>query len=71
VRIIIIALGKMKHGPERELVDRYLQRAVPLGKQLGISGFDIIELSESRAPPKPENPKRVEKFSMLLPKEQN
>jgi len=49
MRIIIIALGKMKHGPERDLVDRYLKRAIPLGKQLGIKGFDIIELGESRA----------------------
>ncbi len=49
MRIIIIALGKMKQGPERELVDRYMKRARSLGRGLGIKGFDIIEIAESSA----------------------
>jgi 23S rRNA (pseudouridine1915-N3)-methyltransferase len=39
----------MKHGPERELVSRYLERAVLSGKPLGLTGFSVTELTESRA----------------------
>ena len=39
----------MKQGPERELVARYLDRAVASGKPLGLSGFSVTELTESRA----------------------
>ncbi|MCF6326049.1 MAG: 23S rRNA (pseudouridine(1915)-N(3))-methyltransferase RlmH [Devosiaceae bacterium] len=49
MRVVIIALGKMKDGPERELVDRYLKRAKPLGRSLGIKDFEIIEIAESSA----------------------
>jgi len=49
MRIHIAAIGRMKQGPERELVSRYLERAVLSGKPLGLSGFDVGELPESRA----------------------
>src|SRR3569833_4011027 len=39
----------MKQGPERELVSRYLDRAVASGKPLGVTGFSVTELTESRA----------------------
>lgn len=39
----------MKSGPERELVARYLERASASGRPLALTGFDVIELSESRA----------------------
>ncbi len=39
----------MKQGPERELVARYLDRAVLSGKPLGLTGFAVSELTESRA----------------------
>src|SRR5688572_598838 len=39
----------MKQGPERELVARYLERAAASGKPLALTGFDVIELPESRA----------------------
>jgi 23S rRNA (pseudouridine1915-N3)-methyltransferase len=39
----------MKQGPERELVSRYLERAVLSGKPLGLTGFSVTELTESRA----------------------
>ena len=39
----------MKQGPERELVARYLDRAVASGKALGLTGFSVNELAESRA----------------------
>lgn len=49
MRITIAAVGRMKAGPEREMVARYLDRATGGGKPLALTGFDVIELSESRA----------------------
>jgi 23S rRNA (pseudouridine1915-N3)-methyltransferase len=53
MRIAIAAVGRMKQGPERELVGRYLERAVGTGKPLGLTGFETIELTESRASSSP------------------
>ena len=49
MRIAIAAVGRMKSGPERELVARYLDRASGGGKPLALTGFEVIELTESRA----------------------
>ena len=49
MRVALLAVGRMKQGPERELVARYLDRAVASGKTLGLSGFAVTELTESRA----------------------
>lgn len=49
MRLAIHAVGRMKQGPERELVQRYLGRAIATGKPLGLTGFDVLETSESRA----------------------
>jgi len=49
MRIAIGAIGRMKAGPERDLVARYLDRAGASGKSLGLSGFDVLESTESRA----------------------
>jgi 23S rRNA (pseudouridine1915-N3)-methyltransferase len=49
VRITLNAVGRMKQGPERELVARYLERARQSGKPLALTGFDILESADSRA----------------------
>jgi 23S rRNA (pseudouridine1915-N3)-methyltransferase len=49
MRVGLIAIGRMKDGPERELVSRYLTRAVASGKPLGLTDFAVTELPESRA----------------------
>lgn len=49
MRITILAVGRMKQGPERELVARYLDRCIGTGKSLGLTGFGVTELNESRA----------------------
>ncbi|MEO8757440.1 MAG: 23S rRNA (pseudouridine(1915)-N(3))-methyltransferase RlmH [Devosia sp.] len=49
MRIGIVAIGRMKQGPERELVARYLDRAIATGKSLGLTNFAVTELNESRA----------------------
>lgn len=48
MKIRLIAIGKLKSGPEQELVSRYLGRAQAGGKVLGLSGFDVLEYGESR-----------------------
>ena len=48
MRLLIAAVGRMKAGPERELVARYLDRAVAGGKPLALTGFEVLELAESR-----------------------
>ena len=49
MRVGIVAVGRMKQGPERELVARYLDRAIASGKTLGLTNFAVSELNESRA----------------------
>ncbi|MCB9992265.1 MAG: 23S rRNA (pseudouridine(1915)-N(3))-methyltransferase RlmH [Hyphomicrobiaceae bacterium] len=45
----LVAVGRLKSGPERDLVARYLDRAIASGKPLALTGFSIREVSESRA----------------------
>jgi 23S rRNA (pseudouridine1915-N3)-methyltransferase len=47
VRIRILCIGRLKDGPERELVDDYLARALKAGKPLGYRGVEEIELNSS------------------------
>jgi 23S rRNA (pseudouridine1915-N3)-methyltransferase len=49
VRLAILAVGRLKAGPERELVERYVGRAGALARSLGLSGPDVAELPEARA----------------------
>ena len=49
MKIEILAVGRLKEGPERELVTRYLTRARDQGRGLAVTGFDVIEFAESRA----------------------
>lgn len=49
MKIHILAVGRLKDGPERQLVHRYLDRAKAAGRQLGFGDVDVRELPESRA----------------------
>ncbi len=49
MRLIVIAVGRLKQGPERELAERYRKRFDDIGRKLGFRGLDIHEISESRA----------------------
>lgn len=49
MRLTVIAVGRMKAGPERELFERYRTRAEGIGRSLGVAGFDHVEIPESRA----------------------
>ena len=47
MRIRILCVGRMKDGPERELVDDYVLRAQKSGKSLGYRAVEEIEIPSS------------------------
>ena len=49
MRLIVIAIGRLKKGPERELAERYRERFDDIGRKLGFRGLEIHEIPESRA----------------------
>lgn len=49
MKVDLVAVGKMKAGPERELALRYAERFKPLGKGLGLDGLRLVEIPESPA----------------------
>ncbi|HXM31519.1 MAG TPA: 23S rRNA (pseudouridine(1915)-N(3))-methyltransferase RlmH [Xanthobacteraceae bacterium] len=49
MRLRIAAVGRLKAGPERELLDRYLERVNALGRGLNLAPLDAVEVSESSA----------------------
>jgi 23S rRNA (pseudouridine1915-N3)-methyltransferase len=62
----LLAVGRLKNGPERELVERYRQRIEGIGRSLGVAGFDIAELVESRA--RRDDDRRAEEADAFLEK---
>jgi 23S rRNA (pseudouridine1915-N3)-methyltransferase len=54
MRVLIAAVGRLKSGAEHELAERYRKRAAQVGRNLGLSGIEILEIRESRA----DNPAR-------------
>jgi 23S rRNA (pseudouridine1915-N3)-methyltransferase len=59
MRLALIAVGRLKDGPERELCERYRERAATLGRGLGLTGPEIVEIPESRGR-RPDERKRDE-----------
>jgi 23S rRNA (pseudouridine1915-N3)-methyltransferase len=59
MRVVIAAVGRLKSGPERDLVARYLERASVGARALGWRGPDLIEIPESKAR-RPEDRKAEE-----------
>ncbi|MDB5652800.1 MAG: rRNA ((1915)-N(3))-methyltransferase RlmH [Tardiphaga sp.] len=49
MHLVLISIGKLKQGPERELAERYRDRFDDIGRKLGFRGLAIHEISESRA----------------------
>jgi 23S rRNA (pseudouridine1915-N3)-methyltransferase len=50
MRLIVSAIGRLKDGPERALLERYQGRLAPLAKRLGLAPVAWHETGESRAP---------------------
>src|ERR1700712_2702139 len=49
MRLLVISIGRLKQGPERELAERYRERFQDVGRKLGFRGLEIHEIPESRA----------------------
>ena len=49
MRVVVIAIGRLKQGPERELAERYRERFDDIGRKLGFRGLEIHGIPESRA----------------------
>ena len=49
MRLIVAAVGRLKRGPERDLAERYRDRAEKTGRAVGIRGVEMVEVAESRA----------------------
>src|SRR5262249_11662103 len=49
MRIVVAAVGRLKHGSETELSERYRKRAIQTGRPLGLRDVEIVEIRESRA----------------------
>lgn len=64
MRIAIHAVGRLKSGPERDLADRYLDRAGKIGRSLGITAVTGREWPESRAL-RPDDRKAEEAAALL------
>jgi len=68
LKLLLVAVGRLKAGPERELVARYAERCVASGRNIGFSSFEMREIDESRAR-RPEDRKAEEARAIesLLP----
>ncbi|MCC6949501.1 MAG: 23S rRNA (pseudouridine(1915)-N(3))-methyltransferase RlmH [Bradyrhizobiaceae bacterium] len=49
MRLLIAAVGRLKAGPERELLDRYVERANAAGRAVSLAPLEIVEIPESAA----------------------
>ncbi|MEA2829510.1 MAG: rRNA (pseudouridine1915-N3)-methyltransferase [Bradyrhizobium sp.] len=49
MRLVVISIGRLKQGPERELTERYRGRFDDIGRKLGFRGLEFHEIPESRA----------------------
>lgn len=49
MRLLLVSVGRLKAGPERDLVARYVERAAGAGRAIGFTSFELREIEESRA----------------------
>ena len=64
MRLMICAVGRLKAGPERDLVARYAERLNASGRSLALGPLEIVEIDESRAR-RPEDRKAEEAGKLL------
>lgn len=48
MKLGLVCVGRMKAGPEREILERYVGRIAAL-RRMGLEGLEIREIEESRA----------------------
>jgi len=63
MRLVVAAVGRLKAGPERDLAERFRERAAKAGRHIGIRDVEVIEIRDSRAG---EADKRVLEESIAL-----
>ncbi|MGH6854645.1 MAG: 23S rRNA (pseudouridine(1915)-N(3))-methyltransferase RlmH, partial [Aestuariivirga sp.] len=49
MKLAVLAVGKLKAGPEKLLAETYRMRAAGLGRKAGITGLNVIEAVESQS----------------------
>lgn len=49
MRVLVLAIGRMKQGAESELCERYRKRAAQAGRNIGLRDVEVVEIRESRA----------------------
>jgi 23S rRNA (pseudouridine1915-N3)-methyltransferase len=49
MRLLLLCVGRLKAGPEREFAARYIERAAGAGRAIGFSRIELRETAESRA----------------------
>ena len=49
MKIALLAVGRARHGPIRDLFEDYADRIRKIGPGLGVRGFDLRELAEAKA----------------------
>lgn len=64
MRLVLLSVGRLKSGPERELVARYETRAAAGARAARLTGFESREIDESRAR-RPEDRKAEEGKALL------
>lgn len=48
MKLTIAAIGRLKDGAERELMERYVGRCAPAGRSMGFGPLAVVEFAESR-----------------------
>ena len=48
MRVHIVAVGRLRKGPERELIDDYLTRFDRTGRTLGLGPLNLIEVEDKK-----------------------
>jgi 23S rRNA (pseudouridine1915-N3)-methyltransferase len=69
MRLLLIGVGRLKGGLERELFERYFKRLAEMARTTGVAGVDLREIEEGRAR-RPEDRRAEESRAILaaLPK---
>jgi 23S rRNA (pseudouridine1915-N3)-methyltransferase len=49
LRLLLICVGRLKSGPERELFERYFDRLNAMARSVGVAAADLREIQESGA----------------------
>jgi 23S rRNA (pseudouridine1915-N3)-methyltransferase len=48
MRLLIVAVGRLKQGPERDLFAHYVGRAEAAGRKLALSPLHVVEIAEAK-----------------------